>query len=249
MRNLLATLFLFFALLKPVYAAVAFVASTTSEVTSDLTSHPITLPTATTGNLITVFFASDGGPTITINTSASGNNWSLTAQRDQGGTITGVIAYKVAEGSDALTLTTSNAQRTSAVSIEWSGASGTLDASSSEGAGGSTADSDPPSHTPAGGSKEYMWVAFRAGDGTIVASAQPTGYSTLISQSHSFGAGASTDVAYLLKTASVEDPGAFTSAAEQWVAFTAAIYPTEGTPTPTPTPGGLLNRLTLMGVG
>lgn len=95
-------------------------------------------------------------------------------------------------------------------------------------ANGSSTNSNPPSLTPVGGSQEYLWIAARSGDSTTVATAAPSGYSSLLTRAGGGTSGASTNSAIKLATASTEDPGTFTSGDEQWVTWTISVAPAAG---------------------
>lgn len=89
---------------------------------------------------------------------------------------------------------------------------------------GSSTNSNPPALTPAAGAKDYLWFASRHGDLLVVATAPPTLYANHISQAGATS-GASTNAAARPLNNTVEDPGVFTSATEQWVCFTVAVHP------------------------
>jgi hypothetical protein len=209
-------------------APVVAARNTGRTTTTNTTSHAITLPTGiTAGDLLVVVFSVDGNPTVTVDTGASGNNWNKLGQASNSTTVTGAIFWKVAEGSDALTLTTSASEQSSHVSLRITGhASGTPISGTS--ANGSSTNSDPPNHTPPNGSNAYLWIATRSGDSTTVATAGPTTPGTF-GQLQTIAAagtnGASTNTAEYTATASSVNPGTFTSATEQWVSYTLAIEP------------------------
>lgn len=206
--------------------AVAVAARATGRTTaSNTTSHAITLPTGiSAGDLLLVIFSCDGNRTISVNTGVSGTNWTIGDSQTNGTIVTGAWVWKIAEGSDALTLTSSGAEQSSHVSLRITGHDTTapIDGTS---ANGSSTNSNPPSHTPANGSQDYLWIATRSGDSTVVATAAPSGYSNLQTQNAAGTGGASTNTAEKSSTASSEDPATFTSASEQWVSYTLAISP------------------------
>lgn len=235
MRRFLLLLFVLLLSFANAYgAAPTVVGSVATTATADGTSHSITLPATTATNGIIVFVASDGAPTIGIDTTASGVDWVLGTPESYTSIVTGVWVWKASSsGSDVLTITTSATERVTALAYEINGHGTTLQSAATNGTG---ANSDPPnlSLSPTG---DYLVFAFRAGDATVAPTVQPTGYSTLDTQSGGSGANTVSSACYLAVTsASAEDPGAFTVASEQYAVFTVAIPASGGTPTPTATP-------------
>ena len=193
-----------------------------TETAGALSNHPITMPSGiAVGDLIVVIFSVEAAPTISVDTGVSGSNWTLESQvSDAGSKVTGVIARKVAEGSDALELDTSLSEAGSAIAYRISGASA-LDFSSASGTGSPP---NPPSHTPSGGSDNYLWMATSSTKRGDVTGA-PTNYSNLIA-TDVVGNGGETATATRELEATSDDPGTFTIAANRdWVAFTIAIPP------------------------
>lgn len=189
---------------------------------SNTTSHSITMPAGVVpGDIIVVSFAVDGAPTVSINTGVSGSNWNLLGQASNSTVVTNAIAWKVAEGGDVLTLTTSAAEQSSHISTRWQDASSVTGSS----ANGSSTNSNPPSHTPGGGSLNYAWMATRAGDSTVVATVAPANFNNLTTLAAAGTNGASSNTAERLFNGSVLDPGTFTSGNEQWASWTLAIWP------------------------
>lgn len=189
--------------------------------TTNTTSHAITLPTGiTAGDVLVVVFSTDGSPTVSVNTGVSGTNWNTIGQASNGTIVTGAVFWKIAEGSDALTLTTSASEQSSHVSLRISGAN----VVSGTSANGSSTNSNPPLHTPSAGTQDYLWIATRSGDSTVVATVAPTSFTNLQTQAAAGTGGASTNTAEYAFNASSLDPGTFTSASEQWVSWTLAVH-------------------------
>lgn len=222
-------------------AAPSIVGSAVLTATGDGTSHSITLPATTPGNGIVVGVGVDDAPTVSIDTGVSGANWVLGTRESNGAIVTGCTVWKPSSsGSDVLTITTSTTQRLTAVAYEVSGHDTTPVESRTNGSG---ANSDPASVALDSG-LDYRVLAFRMGDATVSPTAQPTGYSTLDTQSGGSGASTTTSGCHISVTgSSSEDPGPFTVASEQWVCITFAI--------PEPSGGGptFVSRLALLGVG
>lgn len=195
--------------------------------TTDTDTHPVTLPSTTNpGDLIVVVFSADQNPTVDVNTSVSGNNWRKLGQASQGSDVTGAIFWKIAEGSDALTVTTSNNQQSTHICFRITGVMINATDFSGTSATGSSTNANPPSHTPPNGTQNYLVIATHSSDAQVVASAAPSGYGNLTTQTATGSNGASTSVAdRTAASISSEDPGVFTTANEQWVAWTLMIGP------------------------
>jgi hypothetical protein len=195
-------------------------AATTS---TDTTSHAITLPTSiAVGELLLVVFSVDGAPLVSV---SSGTGWNFLGQRSNGATVTGAVFWKIATGSDALTLATSVAEQSSHVSFRISGVKipGNITASNTAATGANT---DPVTHTmPGTDNRGRLWIATRMGDSTTVATVAPSGYSDLQTQAAAGAGGASTNTAEKTTTGTTntEDPGTFTSGSIAWVSFTIGI--------------------------
>lgn len=188
--------------------------------TTNTTSHPITLPAGiTNGDLLLVIFSVDQIPDIT----PVGTKWVFYGfDNDATSAVTSVVFWKIADGSDTLTITTSTAEQSSHISLRISGASGLV----GNDVTGSSTNSNPPNLAMPYGAQDYLWIAARSGDSTVTATAAPASYSTLTTIAAAGTGGASTNTAERSLNASSEDPGTFTSTTEQWVAWTIGIVPT-----------------------
>lgn len=192
---------------------------------SNTTSHAVTIPSGDVGDLLVVALAVDGAPTISINTGASGAGWSRAGQASNSTTVTGDVFWKVAEGSDALTLTTSASEQSSHVVYRIKEFGAGVETSN---ANGSSTNSNPPSLTPSWGSAETLWLVARMGDSTVQPTVAPTDFGGLVSIAAAGTGGASAAMAWRKYEGSTLDPGTFTSTSEQWVSFTIAIQPASG---------------------
>lgn len=99
-------------------AAPTVSARSSSQTTSNSTSHVVTLPSHSAGELLVVAIATDGQPTIT-----APGGWTLVRQQ-QSGTSDGraaIIAKVAASGSETLTYTTSASEQTAELSWAISG--------------------------------------------------------------------------------------------------------------------------------
>ena len=188
------------------------------------TSHgPITLPDSISpGDLLVCIFSCDGsiqtaGFTIPV-------GWNLAKSARYGTTVTGAVFWKVATDDNALTIGTSAFEIASAVmyciedawmiSVDSSTGSST-NSSHAEGGHRETL-TDPP--------KEAIYIAARAGDSTVVATAPPSGFSDMQTVAAVSTAGASLNTAVYVGTEVTLTPSAWVSAFEQWVTFTIAVY-------------------------
>jgi hypothetical protein len=189
---------------------------------SNVTSHPVTLPSnINVGDLLIVAFSCDAAPTLAINTSASGSNWTTLPQNTNGSVVTGVIYWKIAEGSDALTINTSALEQSSHCSYRIRGGNNVTGNSTN----GSSTNSDPPNHNPGAGNREFLWITTRHGDSNVNASATPTGFGNNLTMVGTNTNGVSTNICWRNYQGANLDPGTWTSATEQWVSFTLAVWP------------------------
>ncbi len=193
---------------------------------SNAGSHVINIPSGLAGDMLVTVFSVDGGPTV----STVSTGWNKLGQ-DNEGEVVGAVFWKMASGTasgdDGLTLSTTNTQRSSHVTYRIRGATG-ISGSSSENSG---TNSDPPAHSPA--EPGFLWIATRSGDNQTVATAAPANYIGMLTVPGGHAEGASTNTAFRIidPAAASENPGAFTSASEQWVCWTLAILG------PAPVPG------------
>jgi len=195
--------------------------SNTSIQNTDVTTHPITMPSGVTvGDGLVVFFGFDGVVTASI---SSGSGWTINSQ-DPGTSGGGALVWKVADGTDALTMGTSGAEQSAAVVYRISNF-GSLSASIAENLG---TNDTPPTHNP-GVSDDYLWLVALIGQGgSSVPTAAPSGYTNFISAaSTGSGTGSGIGAAQRNLTASSESPGAFTApdTGASRTAFTVSIAP------------------------
>lgn len=185
--------------------------------TTDTTSHSITMPASiSAGDLLIVVFSVDQQPTCTAS-----SGWTKLDQASNGTTVTQAIFWKFAAGGDTCTITTSTSEQSSHVSLRITGAAH-INATS---ANGSSTNSNPPLQDDFWSTEDYLWIATRGGDSTVVATVAPTNFSNLQSIAAAGTAGASTNTAERNLNADQLDPGTFTSATEQWVSYTIAVSP------------------------
>jgi hypothetical protein len=191
-------------------------------------SHPINLPPGiVAGELLVAFVFMDGAPVQTIDTAASGGNWQQHAPVVAGSNVClGTLFWKIAEGGDVLRLSSNVIEATTARSFRISGFNPQNPLTFTHGTTFGTAPR-PPSHTPDGGEKNYLWFAARVGDGGGAVNAYPAGYSNGAMQQGGAASG-TTGTAERLLAVETEHPGAFTWASGVWgVEWTVAIWPFE----------------------
>jgi hypothetical protein len=190
---------------------------------SNTISHAITMPDGIeAGDLLIIVFTSDGDDSANY---SIGEDWNNLVVAQNGTTVSGGIFYKIAEGSDTATISTDGSERSSHVVISMKYA----DIPTATSANGSSENADPPSHD-AGASAKYLWLVTGGWDGSAISgigigpSAPPSGYGDFVLQtSASLNDGVMTAVANRNAEIQTENPGTWTSIAEQWVAFTIAV--------------------------
>jgi hypothetical protein len=171
-----------------------------------------------------VFCTTGSGATFSV---ASGSGWAIVDQLNSAsGGIRGAIFWKLADGSDTLSIgcgaTLGLGARMIRVATGTFNASTPFDQTSATPATGTNP--NPPNHTPAGGADDYLWIAVRHGS-AIATSAAPTNYEDLRSVSTASNAN-NVSIAERELNAASEDPGAFTvSVSSQNIVRTVAIYP------------------------
>lgn len=131
------------------------------------------------------------------------------------------VFYKTAVGGDTATVVTS---ATESCTIQvWRIASGGVPEMTTS-AGGTTANPDPPAHTPSTGSDKYLWLAIVCGDGQVhEPSAAPTGYESWISTPPDRQQGVQLLCSEKFAEAASEDPGVYTLGSAAWCAATVSV--------------------------
>lgn len=197
--------------------AFPIVQATANSSTGSVTSHAVTMPSGiTAGDILVAFFVCSGGVTI-----SSHSGWTLEANvLSRASTNRLLIVSKVAAGSDTLTVVTSSGTQAAHAVYRIKSDSADVEVTTFSSTT-ATANPNPPSLTPTGGSDDYLWIAAVASGGVTV-SAYPTNYS---SNQVTNAAGAYTiGAATYNKTGTSEDPGTFTiSSSADTVAATVSI--------------------------
>jgi len=209
-----------------------------SVTTPNNTSHSIAISSAdipiVAGQLLFLFVAVDGAPTITWP-----SGWtSLVDATDAGSNVKLSVRWRIADGGEAtpLTLTTSSTQELAARLVVFEAHGASTYPPEAATATGSSATPDYPSLTASWGSDKNVWIAVHAADGVALsATPHPTGYpfGTNAASSADAGNGCVLTIARKQVTAATENPGAGAiGGVNEWVAATIAVYPgTEGTVT------------------
>lgn len=177
----------------------------------------------TDGQLLLLVFTVDGPEVCTINTTNFPGWVKLADQPDSTNVMTQTVFYKFSTGGEVTVTVDTTTEQSTAVILCIDNA-GTPAGTS---VGGNSTNANPPNHNP-GVSLPYLWIATCGQDSTVVATGTPqtpSVFGNLTTQAAAGTGGASTSTAELTSTASSMDPGAFTSATEQWAAWTIGIPP------------------------
>ena len=203
-------------------------ASTFQKDNANVTTFEVTRPAGLTNdNTLLIIFATDGDPTIDMSADGlthvgSGSN----------NTVTMRAAYRKIDGTEptTFTVTTDNVQRACAVAYEIQDAADPgVDAPTENTTFGTSATPDPSIHTPAGGAKDFLWVAAVGVDRDRTIDSFPANMTIGSSQQNVDGGGANscsigTDTHQV--NASSFNPDTFgISASDGWIALTINISP------------------------
>ena len=188
------------------------------------TSHTVNLPAGIeAGDLLLVFFASDGYPTISFPA-----GWTQLFQTNSSFAVAFGAWYRIADGGEGatITVTTPLGEMTAHTSYRITGYSGTPEAGTP--AIGFSYYPNPPGLTPTWGAKDTLWFACEGNDYTRPVTAYPTNYTDSRNDYCDQYSGCGVGTARRELNAATEDPGTFTiSLSDQWVANTVAIQPAE----------------------
>lgn len=199
-------------------------ARTTSEQASDASAFTVGLGGPSAGELIVAIISVDAGSGVIwdIDHSASGNGWWLASQVLSNSSVVGIVAIKIADGSDALRIIglEGGNQQASAITFRISGHGSYASVASSS---GNSTNGDPPNVAITGSAQDCLFIAAVCTDAQVVASAAPASYGNLTTKAATNATGASVSVADRNINATSDNPGVFTNTTEQWVAFTIAI--------------------------
>jgi len=204
------------------------VAATNTSTGGPGTTHTISLPAGiVSGDLLIIFFttAQYWGKLGTL-TDPSG--WTRLGTAGDGGGFDDAgltVFYKVATGSEGSTVDvgTTSSVRSAHISLRITGPCGTPQISTFDTGSG---DPNPPSLTPSGGARDYLWIAAGSVKGTSQSvSAYPTNYTgNNLFKDNPGGEGTNAMVATRQLNATSEDPGTFDVTNDRKVACTVAVY-------------------------
>ncbi|GAH69806.1 unnamed protein product, partial [marine sediment metagenome] len=177
------------------------------------------------GDLLLVFFSSDGASTITFP-----EGWTQLFQTENGTYVTFGAWYRIADGEEGatITVTTSTSEMTAHTSYRIIGYSGTPEIGTAT--TGINGFSDPPSLTPTWGALDTLWLAIEGHDYHQDVLDYPVNYTDGRCDYASSNGGCGVATARRELNAISEDPSSFYMSADQWVANTVAIKPEEGVP-------------------
>jgi hypothetical protein len=208
------------------------------------TTPVVNLPASiVSGETLLVVLRGDNWGTGTVPTFPAGWTTLITSQgdsSDDGAT----VGWRKADGAEGATITFgagTNAGKFAAVAVRiGSAADPTVTAPSSALAESSvdSANPDPPSLTPAGGAKDYLWLAVGTWEGEqTIPATMPTNYTIVRHESSGTGGAIESNCQCAMAerdlNAATEDPGTFTiSVSDAWAAATIAVHPV-GAFTPT----------------
>ena len=194
---------------------------------SNTTSHTVALPASIqSGETLLVFFSCDYEVTVTFP-----EGWTKIFQAAVANQETLAVAWRKADSEEgaSITVTTDSSQESVHISYRISGA---LDPTMtppevSTGVSGTSANPDPDSLSPAGGSDEYLWIALEGNNRPNLVTVYPTNYTNEENYVSSEEAGAcAIGIARRELETDSEDPSAFTiDTLDYWVACTVAVYP------------------------
>ncbi len=198
---------------------------------ANATSFEVTRPAGlTNGNTLLIVFACDGDRTITM--TADG----LTQLANvSDGTVSTRAGFLKIDGSEptTFTITTSGSERAAAVIYEIQAAADPdVTAPTQSTATGASNVPNPPEHTPAGGAKDFLWVAAVGVDRDKTIDIFPSNMTAGSVQLNENGGGAnscSIGSDTHQENTSAFDPNNFTiSATEGWAILTISIFPAGG---------------------
>lgn len=193
---------------------------------SSSTSHAIAMPaSATTARGVLVVTTWDSAPVAT--TASSG--WTKIAQSNAGsGSVGSALFYKRPGVTlSSLTVSLSFAEEGTYVVLAIDDAEPSENVTATS-ATATTANGNPPNHVPAGGARDYLWIAAHCNESLEVATTAPSGFANLTA-AEGGSSGASTATAERTLNAASLDPGAFVSPAEDYIAWTIAVPPLAAT--------------------
>lgn len=198
-------------------APVVFSSATTNGTSS--TSHAINIPASiAAGDLVICFVAySSGSSTFTSVPSTDSPAWKRAAFFDNGLPHCAQILYRISDGAnDKLRLIHSASVSIYTVVLRIT-LGNYLDGTYAKGL---STNSTHPAFTTAATGRDHLWLAARMGDGSVMPTVLPSGYTSIVNVNNT-----STALAVAKKTGTnVESAGNWTVSSEDWITFTLAVY-------------------------
>lgn len=188
---------------------------------SRTTSTVLSWSSVTAGNLIVIEFVCENNGSLP-STPAGYTLWA-SGHLNNSAVLTTSIYYKTAAGGETGATITHGTNFSCWVMREFSNASGSPEFGTPSVA--NTANPNPPSLTPSGGTKNYLWIAGCTSPPVSV-SAFPTNYINGVTSVSGSGTIAQNASAERTLSASSEDPGTFTlGSAQRSTAYTYSVSP------------------------
>jgi hypothetical protein len=212
------------------------------------TTYTPSIATLRTGclarDVIILFIATDGNPTLTLGGTSAADGWVIMNQTASGTACKlARLRYAVAVDGSApdptINLSASEAITGHGIRVRpTAGMALSFHASVAPATGAATANPNPAAvANGSGAAQDSYFVAHWAGDGIVLSTVAPTNYANHQSQAISNAANGcsigTADRTIALANAASEDPAVFTRVAEDWAAATVGLY--ESTPV-----GGLI---------
>lgn len=197
-------------------------ATNTSSEPTNKTSHTVALPAGiVSGELLLVWMAVNLNESPTF--PAGWTRWFITGYA----TLRLALAYRLADGGEGASIfvTTATSLKSAHISYRISGAEDPATQAPQESSNvfGSDDSPNPGNLIPAGGAKDYLWLAMDTNKG-VATSAAPASYGSLLSVN--VGSAAGLGSSHRSLNAASENPGVMTLAsAIDWVAETVAVHP------------------------
>lgn len=192
---------------------------------ANATSRPAPMPSnIVAGERLLLVVISDQGGAAGLTITETGGGWTALAQvTDAANEVSARVFHKIAAGGDTATIATSASEKVKMFCVRLNGA-GVPEQSS---ATGSSTNADSPQHTR-GASAKCLVFSIVGWDGSSTAftlTGAPASYGNVISLQAEDVAAVSMAIAERFVESDTENPGAWTSATEQWVALTLMVPP------------------------
>jgi len=205
------------------------------------TTDTVNLPASiASGDLVLIFHNKDGGGTSTV----PGSWVEIKDALSPGSTSHVTIAYLIASGGEtSVVVTTTVAERFTALACRITGWHGTTPPEVSTGATNTNNAPDPDSVTASWGSDDNLFIAVYSNDINATNNGYPSNYPDNRQNSGTTASAGLGAIASLNSASASSNPNAFAlTGSDQWWAGTVVVRPAAGGAAPSP-------KRTLMGVG